>query len=98
MTDNETLDLRVKLLKSVRLHKTFFGPEFGTQMVKDSDGLGLRHAYWMLYSIEVMIDDWPLTKCHRWLGYVQSIMIHNKLINLEQARDMSRGLDDADAV
>jgi hypothetical protein len=45
-----------------------------------------RHLLWMCDRIENCARDWPDTKLHRWLGFVQCGMMANKILDFEEAK------------
>ncbi len=47
-----------------------------------------KHLLWMCDRIEDHADDWPATKLHRWIGFVQCGMIANRMLDLEGAKTM----------
>ena len=49
-----------------------------------------RHLFWMCSRIEDHAQDWPATKLHRWLGFIQCAMIANRMLNLDGAMAMFR--------
>lgn len=57
---------------------------------RSEDGLGLAHARWMCDESWGMDDP---AKLHRWLGYVQCILVSSGRFTLDDVRDHSRGLD-----
>ncbi len=69
-----------KLLKGMR----------GVPQERSEDGKGLPHARWMCD------ESWGIdeaSKLHRWLGYVQSILVSSGQFTLDEVREHSRGLD-----
>jgi hypothetical protein len=50
--------------------------------------LQLKHLEWMCSEIAEQSRDWPTTKLHRWIGFVQAGMIANRILQLEGARRM----------
>lgn len=51
----------------------------------------LQHLLWML----LMIKNDPgmsITKRHRWLGYIQGVLVCRGLINVAEERDITRPL------
>jgi hypothetical protein len=44
------------------------------------------HLEWMCDMIERHADDWPSNKLHRWIGFVQSAMIANRMLDLDGAK------------
>jgi hypothetical protein len=46
------------------------------------------HLIWMCNQIVLHTDDWPATKQHRWLGFVQAAMIANHMLDLASAKKM----------
>lgn len=47
-----------------------------------------NHLLWMCDQIVQHASDWPETKLHRWVGFVQGAMIANRMINLDGAKAM----------
>ncbi len=47
-----------------------------------------KHLMWMCDKIEQHVEDWPVTKLHRWIGFVQGGMIANHLLDLAGAKAM----------
>jgi len=39
-----------------------------------------RHLLWMCKKIEKHQDDWPATKLHRWIGFIQCAMMANNMV------------------
>jgi hypothetical protein len=50
--------------------------------------LGPKHLLWMCEQIERHAETWPATKVHRWIGYVRSGMIANRILDLDAAKKM----------
>ncbi len=46
------------------------------------------HLAWMCRSIEQNAENWPASKLHRWIGFVQSAMIANRRLDLDEAKRM----------
>jgi len=42
----------------------------------------------MCDKIEDHADDWPVTKLHRWVGFVQCGMMANRMLDLDGAKAM----------
>ena len=51
-----------------------------------------EHLEWMCREISRHARDWPATKVHRWIGFVQGALIANQMLDLEGAKRM---FDDA---
>lgn len=51
-----------------------------------------KHLEWMCREISRHAGDWPTSKVHRWIGFVQGAMIANRMLELEGAKRM---FDDA---
>lgn len=51
-------------------------------------GLQPRHLLWMCDTIVEHAEDWPATKLHRWIGFVQGAMLANRILDVERARAM----------
>jgi hypothetical protein len=49
-------------------------------------GLQPRHLLWMCDTIVEHAKDWPATKSHRWIGFVQGAMLASRILDLETAR------------
>ena len=47
-----------------------------------------RHLRWMCDNIENHAEDWPPTKLHRWIGFVQCAMMANRMLDLDGAKAM----------
>jgi hypothetical protein len=46
------------------------------------------HLLWMCDKIEHQAENWPDTRLHRWIGFVQAALIANRLLDLETAKQM----------
>ena len=58
---------------------------------QDSDlpkSLRRPHLERMCERIEKHADDWPATRLHRWIGYIQCALIANRVIDLAEAKRM----------
>ena len=51
-------------------------------------GLQPGHLLWMCDTIVEHAKDWPATKLHRWIGFVQGAMLANRILDLEAAKAM----------
>jgi hypothetical protein len=51
-----------------------------------SAGLQPMHLLAMCERIQEHADDWPATKLHRWIGFVQGAMIANRLLDVDRAK------------
>lgn len=47
-----------------------------------------KHLMWMCQQIEQHSEEWPLTKLHRWLGFIQGGMLANQMFDLAEAKVM----------
>jgi hypothetical protein len=47
---------------------------------------GPAHLLWMCDKIQAKVDDWPATRLHRWIGFIQCGMISMGLTDLDGAR------------
>ena len=47
-----------------------------------------KHLEWMCDNIEKHAEDWPATKLHRWIGFVQCAMLANRMLDLDGAKAM----------
>jgi hypothetical protein len=46
------------------------------------------HLLWMCDRIEKEAEQWPISKLHRWIGFIQCAMMANGLIDFASAKDM----------
>ena len=46
------------------------------------------HLLWMCAKIESHAGDWPATKLHRWIGFLQGAMIAHGILDLDRAKAM----------
>lgn len=71
-----------------------------------SPALQRTHLLWMCDRIEEHSEDWPATRLHRWIGFIQSAMMANRMLDLEAAKSLfdrakiahASGSDDGDLV
>lgn len=54
--------------------------------------LRAEHLMWMCKRIEENFEAWPLSKLHRWIGFVQCAIIANGILDLQGVKAM---FDDA---
>ena len=47
-----------------------------------------EHLTWMCAEIIRHADDWPATRSHRWLGFVQAAMIAGGMLRYSEAKAM----------
>jgi hypothetical protein len=47
-----------------------------------------KHLLWMCDRIETHANDWPDTKLHRWIGFIQCAMIANGILDLVGTKRM----------
>jgi len=62
-------------------------------IVKDSpeDPTNINHLYWM--TCQVHSDKLSSeTKCHRWLGYVQGVLVMKGLLDVDKERNFTRNI------
>ena len=50
--------------------------------------LQAEHLLWMSRQISEQADEWPVTKLHRWIGYIQCGMVANRLLDFDGAKAM----------
>ena len=46
------------------------------------------HLLWMCSQIEEHADDWPETRLHRWIGFIQCGMMANRILDLGGVKRM----------
>lgn len=51
-----------------------------------------EHLLWMCKKIEQRAEEWPTTKLHRWIGYLQAAIIAHRILDLNEVKAM---FDDA---
>lgn len=57
----------------------------------DSDlppALHRNHLLWMCDCIEKHAEEWPVTKQHRWIGFIQGGMLANRMLDYDTAKSM----------
>jgi hypothetical protein len=47
-----------------------------------------KHLLWMCNQIEAHADNWPVTKLHRWIGFIQCGMMANRILDLNAVKRM----------
>lgn len=73
-----------------------------TSEVELPDVLQPPHLLWMCDQIANHAEDWSESKLHRWLGFIQSGMLANRMLTYDQLKDMfedaknSYGVQEAD--
>ena len=48
-----------------------------------------KHLLWMCNRIKEHSPDWPVSKLHRWIGFVQAGMLANRILGLPDIKKMS---------
>ena len=56
------------------------------------DALQTGHILRMCDRIERHAEDWPETRLHRWIGFVQCAMVANRMLDLGGAKVMFEGV------
>lgn len=56
----------------------------------DQGKAGANHLLWMLSELQDDSNQMSETKRHRWLGYIQGVMVMKNLINVENERNATR--------
>jgi hypothetical protein len=51
-----------------------------------------NHLLWMCEHIEKHAEDWPTTKLHRWIGFVQCGMMANQILDFDGAKAMAKAM------
>lgn len=46
------------------------------------------HLEWMCERIQDHAEDWPATKLHRWIGFIQCALLANGMVDLDGAKSM----------
>jgi hypothetical protein len=46
------------------------------------------HLLWMCDRIQKQAEEWPVTKLHRWIGFIQGGMMANRMLNFTGAKTM----------
>ena len=47
-----------------------------------------KHIQWMCVQVKEHADDWPLTKLHRWIGFIQCALLANRVLDLDGLKSM----------
>ena len=78
-------DLRIVAMaekcRSILLKANRIGAQLPPSLHRD-------HLLWMCDKIERQAEDWPDTRLHRWIGFVQAALIANGLLELSTAKQM----------
>jgi len=45
-----------------------------------------KHLIWMCDQIQNNPQGWPVTRLHRWIGFLQAAILANRMLNLEEIR------------
>ena len=64
--------------------------------VEMPDALRPKHLLWMCDRIQRHAEDWPDTKLHRWIGFVQCGMMANRMLSLHGIKRIFDDLKKAD--
>ena len=56
----------------------------------DTSEIGVSHLLWMLNEIQDGCNGMSETKRHRWLGYIQGVMVMKNLITVNDERNATR--------
>ena len=62
-----------------------------TNELPDKKYISKEHLFWMLEEIEYN-EEQSLTKKHRWLGYIQGILIAFEILDVDEERNITRPL------
>ena len=73
------------------------------QLIEQSDAsacelpepLTTEHLSWMLKQISLHAEDWPVTKLHRWIGFVQCGMVAHGMLGFGTAKAMFKKVQEA---
>ena len=52
------------------------------------EALQRKHLRWMCSNIEKHAEDWPDSKLHRWIGFVQCGIMANQILDLQGVKSM----------
>ena len=66
-----------------------------TNELPDKEYISKEHLFWMLEEIEYN-EEQSLTKKHRWLGYIQGILIAFGILDVDEERNITRPLLNGD--
>jgi hypothetical protein len=47
-----------------------------------------KHLLWMCERIQEHAEKWPLSKLHRWIGFLQAGIIANRMLTFDDAKAM----------
>ena len=82
MNDNQLL-IRAMAVECERL---VMETEFNGTCLPDS--LQQSHVRWMCVEVEEHADDWPSSKLHRWIGFIQCALLANQVLDLDSLKSM----------
>lgn len=52
------------------------------------DSLQQSHVRWMCIKVEKHAGDWPVSKLHRWIGFIQCALLANQVLDLDGLKSM----------
>lgn len=78
---NQLLRAMLEKSRNVILESTEMHPEL-------PQALQPRHLLRMCDRIERHLDDWPVSKLHRWIGFMQCAMMANRMLDLDGVKEM----------
>lgn len=56
----------------------------------DMEHVGTVHLSWMCDQALAHLDDWPIDKLNRWLGYIQGVMTARGFLDPDEERERTR--------
>ena len=76
----------------IRLCSSLLPPNFVLEIKqKEGDEKSPEHLIWMLTQIRDN-ETMSSTKRHRWLGYIQGILVSKEAINVQEEREYTRNM------
>lgn len=90
LTQCESIINRYIEILNLELHNSGF---YAVLEIKPLEGDETNdiHLLWMLHEL-LLNKEQSITKKHRWLGYVQGVMIAKKYITVLQERELTRNI------
>jgi hypothetical protein len=91
-TEINSLELNRKLLARNaatdcgRVIRESVEPEAVGPIEPNDEGTSPGHLIWMCQQVDANFDQWSSTRMHRWLGFIQGVMVAFQWTNLEHVK------------
>lgn len=65
----------------------FDGSRMIPKAARNPHGIGKQHAMWMIEEVLANEHTWPSDKLNRWIGYLQCLLVLNRIRTLDELRE-----------